>query len=88
MKNIKQIAADIVHALQGLCHLPSWWAQRLHKRDPYLWTFGAWDGTRPTIEHPPTLERVKSFPSRGRGTALAVDEVRDSSKRPIFAVTP
>lgn len=46
MKNIKQIAADIVHALQGLCHLPSWWAQRLHKRDPYLWTFGAWDGTR------------------------------------------
>jgi CDP-glycerol glycerophosphotransferase (TagB/SpsB family) len=46
MKTIKHIGADIAHALQGLCRLPSWWAQRLHKRDSYLWTFGAWDGTR------------------------------------------
>lgn len=46
MKNINQTSADIVHALRGLCFLPCWWAQRLHKRDPHLWTFGAWDGLR------------------------------------------
>ncbi len=46
MKTIKQTSADIVHALRGLCFLPCWWEQRLHKRDPHLWTFGAWDGLR------------------------------------------
>lgn len=46
MKTIKQIGTDIIHAIDGLCFLPFWWAQRLHKRDPYLWTFGAWDGVR------------------------------------------
>ena len=46
MKTIKQIGADIIHAVGGLCFLPCWWMQRLHKRDPYLWTFGAWDGLR------------------------------------------
>ena len=30
---------------------------------------------RPIVEVSPILERVKAFPSRGRGTALAVDEV-------------
>ena len=30
---------------------------------------------RPTIEQTPTLRRIKAFPSRGRGTAVAVDEV-------------
>lgn len=37
---------DIIHALNGLAHLPMWWAQRFHKRNPNLWTFGAWDGLR------------------------------------------
>ena len=31
---------------------------------------------RPTLEHPPIVSGIKAFPSRGRGTALAVDEVR------------
>ena len=39
---------DIIHALNGLVHLPMWWAQRFHKRDPYLWTFDSWQGTRYT----------------------------------------
>ncbi len=43
---MKQIFKDILHALNGLLFLPCWWAQHLHKRDPYLWTFGAWDGVR------------------------------------------
>lgn len=37
---------DIKHALQGLLFLPKWWAQSWHKRDPYLWTFDSWQGTR------------------------------------------
>ncbi len=46
MKTIKQTSADIIHAFRGLVFLPCWWMQRLHKRDPYLWIFGAWDGIR------------------------------------------
>ncbi len=43
---MKQLFKDIMHAFKGVLFLPHWWAQRLHKRDPYLWTFGAWDGQR------------------------------------------
>lgn len=43
---MKQLFKDIMHAFKGALFLPHWWTQRLHKRDPYLWTFGAWDGQR------------------------------------------
>ena len=34
------------HTIQSLLLLPQWYAQKWHKRDPYLWTFDAWSGTR------------------------------------------
>ena len=42
----KNIFADLVHLFNGLCFLPFWHMQRLHKRDANLWTFGAWSGLR------------------------------------------
>ena len=36
--------ADLWHALKGLFRLPGWWLQRLARRDPDLWVFGAWYG--------------------------------------------
>ena len=38
--------SDLQKAIGGLFFLPVWWSQRWYKRDPYLWTFGAWDGLR------------------------------------------
>ena len=35
---------DIFRALGGLLSLPAWWMQRLGRRDPALWVFGAWYG--------------------------------------------
>ena len=37
-------AADLRHAIKGLFQLPGWWLQRLVRRDPDLWVFGAWYG--------------------------------------------
>ena len=37
---------DLQKAIGGLFFLPVWWSQHWYKRDPYLWTFGAWDGLR------------------------------------------
>lgn len=35
---------DILRALVGLVSLPAWWMQRLVRRNPSLWVFGAWYG--------------------------------------------
>lgn len=43
---MKQIFKDIVHSLKSIAFLPRWWAQKYQKRDPYLWTFDAWQGQR------------------------------------------
>ncbi len=37
---------DLKRALSGVIFLPRWWAQKYQKRDPYLWTFDAWQGQR------------------------------------------
>lgn len=42
----KTSAKDLLHGLEALCFYPAWVAQRFHKRDQRLWTFGAWSGSR------------------------------------------
>ena len=64
----KSVCGDIVHLLQGICSLPHWCIQRLHKRDDHLWTFGAWSGLRYSdnsrvvyeyvLEHHPEIHAV------------------------------
>lgn len=43
---MKQTIDNIFHALIGICYLPQWYGQRLHKRNNNLWTFDAWCGKR------------------------------------------
>ena len=64
----KSMWGDLMHLLQGLCSLPKWCIQRLHKRDAHLWTFGAWSGLRYSdnsravyeyvLEHHPEIQAV------------------------------
>lgn len=42
----KSLWRDLLHAIKSILFLPFWHAQRLHKRNPNLWTFGAWSGER------------------------------------------
>lgn len=37
---------DLKRAFSGIIFLPRWRAQKYQKRDPYLWTFDAWQGQR------------------------------------------
>ena len=46
MKGRKTIRRDMLHLIESLCFLPLWHLQRFIKRDPNLWTFGAWSGLR------------------------------------------
>ena len=42
----KKLMRDILYAIESILFLPCWYAQKWHKRDQNIWTFGAWSGLR------------------------------------------
>lgn len=45
-KGSKLTIRNLLHGIGSFFFYPIWVIQKFHKRDPFLWTFGAWSGER------------------------------------------